>query len=163
MQTYTHLLMGLAGSAMFSPPLHKVLFVGASVAPDIPVVIKLIEGKIKGKDTLTIQSDGFVQVKNVLHSIPLAAFVVTLSAWFPLPVLAPIGVAWFLHCVVDLLTHGKKSYSNDQLFLWPSRQDITDIFGVWEYRYVHGVLRPKPFEAVVDVALLILIFLFFRI
>lgn len=144
----------------------KALFIAASVAPDIPTAIKLVEGKLRGVNTMTDehQSEEFVLLKSIVHSIPLALVVVIAGIWLPL--LVPTGIGWLIHNLVDLTTHGRKSYTTDNLFLWPLRADIAQYLGFWEYRIGPGVLKPKPFEAVVDAALIafiiyrILLFLF---
>jgi hypothetical protein len=162
MQTYTHAAIGiLAGVIIFPHDYFRqsVCAIGA-IAPDVILVPKFIFDKLSGKQVLAKQSKRLLVAKEIVNSIPL--FLMLYLGWF---LLAKI-TAWYelltmsflfnylVHLFIDAFTHGdKKYYDSDPTFLWPWKKRLA--IASWEYRYDFGVLRPKPFELILLIILII--------
>lgn len=166
MQTYTHALIGGALGAMIfdSVPKQVVLIVG-SVLPDLVMVPLFILDKIKGRKALAEQGYLTRNSKEISHSLPLSLFCLLSTGLFSwntyTDLLAVFFMAMATHIVMDGLTHcGEKYKTTDQSCLWPWKSPkLGSICGIWEYRYDHGVLKPKPLELLICViATLIWIF-----
>ena len=98
--------------------------------------------------------------KVIGHSLPLWLVGIGIAAYTP-EHFRSVALAFMLggctHSIVDVFTHGtgpkekRPFWDTDLKFMWPFRLDLRPL-GLWEYRYDHGVLTPKPFELLVLIA-----------
>lgn len=167
MQTYTHLGIGAFVGAWVAPGDYVAQFacmVGA-VAPDLILVPKFILDKLAGKQPFEEQSDSLLLAKEITNSIPMFSLVFAFlflieicHSWLVLffSEWILLGASWsfafilnyLIHLCIDLPTHCGKEYKDtDPSFFWPFKVELD--LGIWEYRYGPGVLKPKPFEALV--------------
>lgn len=161
MQTYTHFLVGGAlGCSLFpTSTLAQFSCACGGVVPDLVLLPKYVLDRIRGRQAFTEQSSWLLLIKELSHSIPFWG-VLWLICWYFVAGAAPlvwkIGNAFLLgflsHLIIDALTHcGEKFRSTDQGMLWPLKLKLGALVGLWEYRYDHGVLKPKLFELCVDI------------
>lgn len=164
MQTYTHLAIGALVGTIAAPHDRVVQIASAvgSIAPDVMLVPKYFYDKVRGHQPFAHLSKGTVLFIEVLNSMPLWLGLGVISSLF-MPSWAQSAHACFfvnvmLHLFIDRLTHsGKEFEETDPGGLWPLPMKL-DI-GIWEYRYAHGTLKPKPFEALVLIICLVVTFL----
>jgi hypothetical protein len=165
MQTYTHFAAGLAiARVLFRGPSARLACAIASVAPDLSMIPQYIADVRAGRKPMRRESPCTMWLKEVGHSIPLWG-TVTLASLAPIPFRSFVfaaGIGGLSHAFIDLLTHGRGPEEERQpywktatKFMWPTKIDLRR-WGIWEYRYDHGVLRPKPLEAALLIGLLIL-------
>lgn len=162
MQTYTHAAIGaLVGTAVFPESyMAQLACVTGAVAPDVALAPKFALDKLRGKQAFAEQSQTDLLVKELSHSFfvwlglwLLGWWMLPRTPWWPWAIFTGICLGGLSHLVVDALTHCAPRFRDtDQGLLWPFRTKLGGIVGVWEYRYDHGVLMPKPFEALVLVA-----------
>lgn len=159
MQTYTHFTVSLAaGIALFPDDyLAQGIFVAGSVLPDMPSAVKMVLDKAHGKKPFA-DMDKSPLVNNIFHSFFVWAGIVLVCITArdldtPAPTMTPFfafALGGLLHCIMDIMTHSGERFSKtDQRILWPFNIATK---GFWEYRYDHGILRPKPFELAVNIA-----------
>jgi len=134
----------------------QITCIVGSVAPDLVMVPSFFLDRLAGKQALAQQGRVLRLMKNLSHSFVLWGLVVAidLHLWQSLPaylataVLA-LGVGGVSHMTIDLFTHGNNRLNQmDALYLWPLQRQPFNI-GSWDYRYDHGVLKPKPLERMV--------------
>lgn len=166
MQTYTHAFFGVAAGNILFPDnyLAQGVFVAGSVLPDVPDAIKMAIDKVKGKKPFTDLKKSLL-AGDIAHSlfvwlamvvVYVAIVVAGQSGWESLyPFCYPFCVGGLLHWSIDMLTHAEERFKKtDNKLFWPIGV-VTK--GVWEYRYDHGILRPKPFELFVCLSLFLYI------
>jgi hypothetical protein len=96
-----------------------------------------------------------LRLKFALHSIPVWVALVGVAYFIAWPPLLSFALGSLSHTLIDALSHKDPKYwQNDAGFLWPLSFQLARYSGIWEYRIDHGVLRPKPFEAIVCVVML---------
>jgi hypothetical protein len=161
MQTYTHVLMGGVIAAIFfrDNTLAQVGCIVASAVPDLTMVPQYLKDLVAKRQPMTQQSDKLILWKEIGHSFLLWFLLTVLGATLLAkfgPTLLATALGGLTHTIVDILTHGtgprenRPYWDTDVKFMWPTSMDLRPL-GVWEYRIAHGVLRPKPVEAMVDV------------
>ena len=153
MQTYTHLNLGLLMGVILFPDSHlgQGIVAAGSLFPDVPNAIKMVMDKARGKKPFA-DLDRSMVTNNVAHSFFVWMVIIGACVFFAKEIL-PLCIGALLHLVVDRLTHKDKQFAKtDQKLFWPLK--ITTK-GVWEYRYDHGVLRPKPFELAINIVAII--------
>ena len=174
MQIYTHLVIGASTGALLYPdnPTAQAVCIIGAVTPDVILGPKFVLDKLRGKQAFVEQSAGLLQAIEVVNSIPygllgcLLACLFTLK--FPSLTLWTVRVAWLPlaffasytgHLVIDALTHSGKEYRDTDpsyLYFWPfwcPKVKLGNVIGIWEYRYGHGILKPKPAETLILSAL----------
>lgn len=159
MQTYTHFTVGAVIGAVLFPGnyLVQVIFVVGSVLSDVPSAVKMIMDKARGKKPFADMEKSSL-INNICHSfiVWIGIILACILLHFPASTMIPFfafALGWLLHCIVDRMTHsGEKFLKTDQKILWPF--NITTK-GFWEYRYDHGILKPKPVELAVNIAAII--------
>lgn len=167
MQTYTHLVIGaVTGQVMFPEnyPAQAACVVGAG-ATDALAVLKMVSDKVRGEKPFSKCSPAFQLGQQIINSV----LVWGTPAWLlhSNPVLFAFFLSGAINVFVDSLTHGRKRdmrfRDTEQSYLWPLPVKLGRIVGLWEYRYDHGVLTPKPLEGVILVALCaVAVYLFFN-
>jgi hypothetical protein len=152
LQTYTHLLIGACVGALTHPGelIPTVACAFGATLPDVVQVPRYMLDKLAGRQPLAEVSPRIRALKNAAHSI-LVWFALLVGAWFlAWPSLVGLCLGGLTHPIIDALTHKDPKYwKNDAGFLWPLPVRLARYTGVWDYRIDHGVLRPKPPEAVV--------------
>lgn len=153
MQTYSHLAIGVLAGAIAFPdnPAAQASCIIGSIAPDIILAPPFILDKWRGRQALTEQSGRLLQAKEVINSLPLSLLFVGFAFMFAGPVwLVAFLTGYTTHLIVDVLTHAGRQYADtDPSFAWPLRVKLGQRFGIGEYRYDFGVLKPKPAEIVI--------------
>lgn len=164
MQTYTHALVGgAAGISLFPDNLFaQCVLVAGSVLPDVPDAIKMIMDKVRGKKPFADLTRSAL-INNMFNSffvwmgmlvvvhVVIAVGQSDMESLFATK-LYPFCLGGLLHWLIDAYTHAEERFSKtDSKMFWPLK--ITTR-GVWEYRYDHGILRPKPFELIVCLLLI---------
>ncbi len=151
--------MGFAiGAALFpSDPGAVVVCMAAGALPDLTMVPQYRIDMGRDIQPMTNQSRSTDIAKNIGHSTPLWLLVVITAILLPHPLIIAFAAGGFVHVVVDILTHAGMEYrATEATFLWPlPRKYNLNWLGIWEYRYGHGILYPKPFEFAVLVFCLI--------
>lgn len=170
MQTYTHLVIGGALGAWLFPNSWsaQAACVGAAVLPDLVMIPVFLKDKLAGRQPMQNQSSALMVLKEIGHSLLLWLGLLICSwGWYEVSDtqlslwLLAAAVSGVSHVAIDIFTHGRGPkparpyWETDLKFLWPTKIDLRPM-GLWEYRYGHGILRPKPFEAVVLVLALAL-------
>jgi hypothetical protein len=156
-QTYTHVLLGACIGASLFP--NDLMAQAASVAgatlPDVVQMPKFVLDRARGLQPLAEVPPGILRLKFAFHSIPVWAALSWAMYFVSWPPLLAFALGGLSHTLIDALTHKEPKYwQNDAGFLWPLPFQLARYSGLWEYRIDHGVLRPKPFEAIVCVAAL---------
>lgn len=156
MQTYTHLLIGAAVGALLYPnqALAPAAFTAGSIAPDIALIPLFVYDKIRHKQALADQDQFTMIAKEISHSLPITAILAVILSQSNddfIKLLAIFFAGMALHIMIDSLTHcGERFRDTDQSCVWPiPGLKLGAWVGLWEYRYDHGVLKPKPLEAIV--------------
>lgn len=161
MQTYTHLGIGIILGKILFPDnwiLQGFCAFGA-IMPDIPAAIELILNKIKGVKPFAESSENFYLIEDVSHSSSLCTsyFFIAHMLFNIYFISGVIGIS--SHIIIDILTHnGKKFYHKTSNILLLSAFELSKYIGIWDYRYDFGVLWPKPFEAIVDAIMIVIIY-----
>ena len=168
MQPYTHFVIGGAlGACLF--PNEQILQLSCAVGgviPDLAAAPQYAIDLIAGRKPMTKQSDRLILLKEISHSLPIwilavIIIIVSKSIWpdfiYQMIMVAMIG--WFSHIPVDAISHNNPKFAKEDLTLmWPLGMKMH--IGNWDYRYDYGVLKPKPFELFLCVALIILVAIF---
>lgn len=166
MQTYTHLLLGSVLARVLFPdqPAAQVACLAGSILPDIVLMPKFALDKIRGKQALAEQGKHLLLIKNIINSWVLwglflswVGFFLSLewNNFFGILLVAAVALGGFVHVIVDAFTRKDKRFrETDPTFIWPFQDNLWKI-GLWEYRYDHGILKPKPLELAIDIALII--------
>lgn len=159
MQTYTHAAMGATLGALIFPqsPSVQMVCVVASTAPDLPLVVQYFVDLVVSRRPMTRQSTTLCLLTEISHSLPLWVSLALAAYFVPLKlqtIVLAAACSGFVHIITDILTHGvgpkedRPFWLTDVRFTWPLPGDLRP-FGLWEYRYGAGVLRPKSFEVAV--------------
>ena len=154
MQTYTHALGGVAAVISLFPDNHLAQAACAisSVAPDVISALQFFVDKLQGRKAFSKETKGRILLRSISHSFWLLLTVIIASVLTGNDILIALCVGAGSHLVIDILTHkGKEYQATGQKFFWPLN---VNPFGVWEYRYGHGIFRPKPFEFIVVLLLI---------
>lgn len=154
MQIYTHALVGTVAGIIFFPENYFAQAVCAvsSVAPDAISALQFFTDKLQRKKTFSEETKGRIFLRSISHSFWVLLAAVVASALVGDCILIAFCIGAGSHLIIDILTHNGKEYkATDQKFFWPLSLKLP---GVWEYRYGHGILRPKPFELIVCLALI---------
>jgi hypothetical protein len=158
MQTYSHILVGACvGAGLFPDDLvaQAASVVGATL-PDVVQMPKFLLDRARGRQPLAEVSPEILRFKFAFHSIPVWATLAGLGYFIGWSPFLAFALGSLSHTLIDALTHKESKYwENDAGFLWPLSFQLARVTGVWEYRIDHGVLRPKPFEALVCAAALL--------
>jgi membrane-bound metal-dependent hydrolase YbcI (DUF457 family) len=155
MQTYTHAWIGGAVGVILFPNniAGQIACVAGSILPDVVMIPQFLWDKVNGRQPLKTQSSFLMSLKEIAHSLPIWSILTIVGATIlsTYDILFAIGVGGLLHVFIDIITHGtgpkenRPYWDTDVKFMWPTRTDLRPL-GLWEYRYGHGVLAPKPFE-----------------
>lgn len=163
MQTYTHLLIGGALGSILCPGnyLLQGAIITGSIAPDLVMVPSFALAKLRGEQPMVNQGPMTILLKEISHSLPLTFLIIgallglNVSGLFYGAIFA-FTFGMMVHIIIDILTHGKSTpWDADQSCIWPFQKMTGKLgthFGIWDYRYGPGILRPKPFEAGVCIA-----------
>lgn len=154
MQTYTHVLVGVAAGISFFPDNYfaQAACAVSSVAPDAISALQLFSDKLQKRMAFSEETKGRIFLRSISHSFWILLAAVIASVLIGNHILIAFCVGMGSHWVIDVLTHkGKEYQATDQKFFWPLSVKLPS---VWEYRYGHGILRPKPFELVVCLSLI---------
>lgn len=158
MQTYTHMLAGaFIGASFFEGNLlaQAACAIGA-VLPDVVQVPKYVLDLVQGRQPLAKVSPRIIRLKNAAHSIVIWVILFALALATGVPTIIALAAGGLSHPLIDCLTHSDEKYRHVEAgFLWPFPLKLAQYTGIWDYRIDHGVLRPKPLEAVVDIVLVI--------
>lgn len=156
--------------------------VGAFI-PDSVMVPEFIVDKLKGKQAMTNQGNGLLEMTDFSHSIPIWASI-TFFCWlywhiFPNNVYVSITFLFVYSGLIvgvmfDVPTHSEERFKvTDVTFLYPYNEKFQKLFGVrairwqhdgWEYRYNHGVIWPlnvrclKPWEVSLNEIFIMVVF-----
>lgn len=156
MQTYTHFTVGVAVGIVLFPDnyLAQGIFVAGSILSDVSSAVKMITDKARGKKPFADLEKSLL-VNNILHSFFVWAAIYFLGVGLDYKhgYVMLFSLGGLLHWIIDRFTHADKRFvKTDQKFLWPFKISTK---GFWEYRYDHGILKPKPFELAVNIAAII--------
>lgn len=163
MQTYTPALVGGVIGVLSNPNSLSAQLSCALTAcgPDLVMVPRFLVDKRKGKLPLANPSSDLRLAYEITHSLPIWILLCsTLSFFVSVNNLSlSLSLSWLSHLIIDALTHCDSRFAkNDQTMLWPLKTQLGTVVGIWDYRYDYGILRPKPFETLIDlVAVLIII------
>ncbi len=149
-QTYTHLLLGVAGGIALFPDsrVEQIAFTVGSVLADTEAARIMIIDVLKKRAPFAQQSEFSKGIVEWWHSLLLWVAITVTALVVPSNGLLPFALGGIIHVVIDIFTHsGEGKYESDPTFLYPLRWRLN--LCIWEYRYDHGVLMPKPFEALV--------------
>lgn len=149
MQTYTHALVGVAAGISFFPDNYfaQAACAVSSVAPDAISALQFFADKLQKRRAFSEETKGRIFLRSISHSFWILLAAIMASALTGDYILIAFCVGAGSHLIIDILTHNGKEYqATDQKFFWPLSVKLPS---VWEYRYGHGILRPKPFEAIV--------------
>ena len=155
MQTYSHAAIGAALGALVFPDnaSAQATCIAASVAVDFPMAYQYAQDNFHSRQPLMHPSCGVLEVNEASHSLPLWLLLGLCSLFLP-DMFKWTAIGGMAHVIIDVLTHGKGKreqrpfWLTDVTFMWPLPLDLR-LLGVWEYRYGHGILRPKPLELLV--------------
>ena len=148
MQTYTHLLFGVAAGRLLLPSDTggQLLAVAGSIAPDLVMIPSYALDVLRGRTPMKVQSPRLIALKELSHSLPFWVMAALVSAGLDWHYNLVFCLGVVFHILIDALTHVEIGPADPSL-LWPLPINLVVYTGVWEYRYGPGILRPKPFEA----------------
>lgn len=157
MQPYTHFVIGaMAGAQIDNNLISMFSCAVGGLMPDLYCVPYFIKEKLAGRQPFQTEPNYLLTLKEISHSLPLLAILTLISLFLPREVfLFFLGAD--IHLLTDAFTHKSPIYAkSDQGMLWPWKFKLSKATGVWDYRYGHGILKPKPFELAVIIIFLIL-------
>jgi membrane-bound metal-dependent hydrolase YbcI (DUF457 family) len=179
MQTYTHGLGAIAAAGAMLPqqPFAQLGLIFGSVMPDVPLILAYANDLfIRKRPPLVEQSQTLVTSKEATHSISVwgPLLIMTLPFWWiaqsdpPEAKAMKIILCFILgvlsHIWIDIHTHcgdQEEFVKHDCGYLWPfGRISLKwrKRLGIWEYRANTGGLKPQKPEAIIDAALISIIF-----
>lgn len=166
MQTYTHVMVGLAVGMAIAPnngQIQAACVVG-SCLPDITIVPLYLIDRAKGRVLTFANWSQWLPLVEAIHSLIiwlLALLIVVISTWmWGNQWLVMLCAGGLIHIIIDLPTHGglwKNRYTElDVGFLWPWKFKLGKLFGIYEYRDLRNPgLIPKWPEAIFLAAVII--------
>ena len=96
MQTYTHLAVGLALSQFFPNNTAKLVVIGITTLPDIPLYYEFAKDRLQGRPPFSKMSPGFKTINEAFHSLVM---------WFPTIFFLPAFIGVYSHLILDVISH----------------------------------------------------------